>query len=152
MKKVILILVLIVSFPNAKEESPWVKQAALSTSIIMSWTSSGIVEGLKFSGRANSSFTGLDYHSWRAVQNIGIVSAPLISIHCGANSATYKNIAISNLVGWVVYERMISILNQGHFWGHHGDFHIQGKDFKRPSPKLESFLALSLSAGIYYTF
>lgn len=146
------ILIVFLAFVNVSHSKETKINYYQDLSIIGYWTSLGIIEGHKWR------HTGLDdnlfvfdesYHFYRLLNNMFVVSIPFTVNY---KSINYKEILISNLIGWVLYERLQSYVERNDIAFQKPVFKISKINIPRPNPLLETIIATQVGLTLYYTF
>lgn len=156
MKKIFCIILILTSILSAKEDKDATKRIALSGMIISGWVAVGITEGVKWrspamGGCCDFIYKG-DYHVYRGVTGFNLFAVPILALNMDNSSANIKTAIISNLVGWALYEGMISYIGYGDFFHERSDFYVLEKKVPKPQPALATALATLLSLEVYYRF
>lgn len=153
MKKITCLILLISTMLLAEEDMDSNKRILLSGMIVSSWAAAGITEGLKFRQVENSSFIWKeDYHVYRAITGINLVTSPILALNMNKSSVNIKTALVSNIIGWALYEGMISYVMYEDFWRDRGNFYILNNKIPRPPPALALTLSALLSVEICYRF
>lgn len=154
MKKLISLILLLSAILSAEEDNDATKRVFLSGMIISSWVAVGITEGVKWR-EPNDNYDFIwkgDYHIYRGVTGVNLLSIPLLALTMDKSNANIKTAIISNIIGWAMYEGMISYIGYDNFFHERGDFYILNKKIPKPQPALSLALAALLSAEVYYRF
>jgi len=134
------------------------KRILLGTAIISTWTTIGINEGQKWKQNSTGNidlFWKDDYHLYRSFTSAGLISIPVIALSIDGkySKATLKTIAISNLMGWAIYECMVTgVQNRDDLTKNKDNFSILGTKLFLPAPLTSLIGSTMLSGVIYYSF
>jgi hypothetical protein len=158
MKSIFLIGFLSASiFASEKPQDDTYKRIALGTAIVTTWTSIGINEGQKWKQNKTGKidlFWKDDYHLYRSVTSAGLITVPLLAISLN-NKNTKENIKtaiIGNLVGWGIYECMVTSVQGTTLWKPKKNFKILDAEMTLPPPVISLISSVVLSGVIQYSF
>lgn len=129
-----------------KKDPAWAGPT-LAGLIILEWTATGVVEGMKFSGYDGFILEG-DYHVYRFVQNANYLVIPIVASRLSPTKENLKLLLISNIIGWVVYERTMSYTMTGDFMSDRSRFRLFGNTYPRPAPVTQIGIGILLVFSI----
>lgn len=114
------------------------------TVVLAFWASVAATEGWKWrqnDGKPDNSkiVTWNSYHIWRIVTTASFLLAPF-TIH------SMPSFLLANAIGWLVYERVMSLVEYDAILYKRPEFHLVDKVwFKRPKPIVEVYTIVVLS-------